>query len=104
MSYLTHRSRFPILGQFLFRYTLRRSHDIIPDDVVIRSTGEIIEDDLALQRYLGNIFTMIVDYQDIKNLTIRSKFKYQRDTLFHSRQRVIDTALINQIRYDYKNS
>ena len=45
---------------------------------------------------------MVVDYQDIKNLTIRSKFKYQRDTLFHSGQRVIDTALINQIRYDYK--
>jgi hypothetical protein len=88
----------------VFRYTLRRSRDIIPDDVVIRSTGERIEDNLALQDYLGNIFTMIVDYQNIKNLTIRSKFKYQRDALFHTRQRVIDTAFINQIRYDYSVS
>ena len=92
----------PHFGTILFRHTFRRSRDIIPDDVVIRSTGDLIEDNLVLQRYLGNIFTMIVDYQNIKNLTIRSKFKYQRDTLFHSRQRVIDTALINQIRYDYQ--
>ena len=92
----------PHFGTIVFRYTFRRSRDIIPDDVVIRSTGELIEDDLVRQRYLGNIFTMIVDYQNIKNLTIRSKFKYQRDTLFHTRQRVIDTALINQIRYDYQ--
>ena len=92
----------PHFGAVLFRHTFRRSRDIIRDDVVIRSTGERVEDNLALQNYLGNIFTMIVDYQNIKNLTIRSKFKYQRDALFHSRQRVIDTALINQIRYDYK--
>ncbi len=92
----------PHFGTVLFRHTFRRSRDIIPDDVVIRSTGDLVEDNLALQNYLGNIFTMIVDYQNVKNLTIRSKFKYQRDSLFHSRQRVIDTALINQIRYDYK--
>jgi hypothetical protein len=59
-------------------------------------------DNLALQNYLGNIFTMIVSYQNIENLMLTSKFKYQRDNLFHTRQRVIDTALINQIRYDYE--
>ena len=90
----------PHFGTVLFRHTLRRSRDIIPDDVVIRSTGERIEDDLALQNHLGNIFTMIVDYQNVKNLMLVSKFKYQRDALFHTRQHVIDTALINQIRYD----
>lgn len=92
----------PHFGTVLFRYTLRRSRDIIPDDVVIRSTGERIKDNLALQNYLGNIYTMIVNYQNIKNLMLTSKFKYQRDSLFHTRQRVIDTALINQIRYDYE--
>ena len=93
--------RIPHFGTVKFRHTLRRSRDIIPDDVVIRSTGEQIKDNLALQDYLSNIFTMIVDYENIENLTIISKFKYQRDALFHSRQHVIDTALINQIRYDY---
>ena len=92
----------PHFGTVLFRYTLRRSRDIIPDDVVIRSTGERIKDNLALQNYLGNIFTMIVDYQNLRNLMLTSKFKYQRDNLFHTRRRVIDTALINQIRYDYE--
>ncbi len=92
----------PHFGTVLFRHTFRRSRDIIPDDVVIRSTGEKLKDNLALQNYLGNIFTMIADYTEINNLTIRSKFKYQRDALFHTRQRVIDTALINQIRYEYK--
>ena len=95
-------SPIPHFGTVLFRHTVRRSRDLIPDDVVIHSTGERIEDNLALQNYLGNIFTMIVDYQNIKNLMIRSKFKYQRDSLFHTRQRVIDTALINQVRYEYK--
>jgi hypothetical protein len=77
---------------------------MIRDDVVIRTTDQLIKDELTLQNYLGNIFTMIVDYQNVKNLTIRSKFKYQHDMLFHTRprQRVIDTALINQIRYEYK--
>ena len=75
---------------------------MIPDDVVIRTTGQLIKDELTLQNYLGNIFTMIIDYQNVKNLTIRSQFKYQHDILFHTRQRVIDTALINQIRYEYK--
>jgi hypothetical protein len=92
----------PHFGEISFRYTFRRARDIIPDDVVIRNTGERIQDNLALQNSLGNIFTMIADYQNVKNLTIRSKFKYQRDALFHTRQRVIDTALINQIRYEYR--
>ena len=100
VAYTPNRIRH--FGTVKFRHTLRRSRDIITDDVVIRSTGEQIEDNLALQNYLSNIFTMIVDYQNIENLTIVSKFKYQRDALFHSRQHVIDTALINQIRYDYK--
>ena len=98
-AYTPNRIRH--FGTVKFRHTLRRSRDIIPDDVIIRSTGEQIEDNLALQNYLSNIFTMIVDYENIENLTIVSKFKYQRDALFHSRQHVIDTALINQIRYDY---
>ena len=92
----------PYFGTVLFRHTFRRSRDMIPDDVVIRGTGERLEDNLALQNYLGNIFTMVADYQNVPNLTIRSKFKYQRDMLFHTRQRVIDTALINQLRYEYR--
>ena len=94
----------PNFGTIIFRHTLRRSKDMIRDDVVIRTTDQLIKDELTLQNYLGNIFTMIVDYQNVKNLTIRSKFKYQHDMLFHTRprQRVIDTALINQIRYEYK--
>ncbi len=90
----------PHFGTVQFRHTFRRSRDIIPDDVI--ANGQLTKDNLALQNYLGNIFTMIADYQNVKNLTIRSKFKYQRDALFHSRQRVIDTALINQLRYDYR--
>ena len=96
--------RIPNFGTIFFRHTVRRAKDNIPDDVIIRSTGQRIKDDLVLQNYLGNIFTMIVDYQHVENLTIRSKFKYQRDNLFNSRERLIDTALINQIRYDYKVS
>ena len=94
----------PNFGTIIFRHTLRRSKDIIPDDVIIRTTSQLIKDELTLQDYLGNIFTMIVDYQNVNNLTIRSKFKYQHDMLFHTRprQRVIDTALIHQVRYEYK--
>ena len=55
-----------------------------------------------LQDYQGNIFTMIVDYKNVENLTIRTKFKYQRDNLFNTKERLIDTGLINQIRYDYQ--
>ena len=90
----------PNFGTVMFRYTIRRAHDIIPDDVIVH--GEKVKDELALQNYLGNIFTMIADYKNVENLTLRSKFKYQYDALFHSDERVIDTALISQIRYEYK--
>jgi len=90
----------PNFGTVMFRHTIRRAHDIIPDDVIV--SGKKVEDELALQNYLGNIFTMIADYKNIENLVLRSKFKYQYDSLFYSEKRVIDTALINQIRYKYK--
>ena len=94
--------RIPNFGTVFFRHTFRRAKDNIPDDVVLRSTGQLIKDNLMLQDYQGNIFTMIVDYQNVKNLTIRTKFKYQRDNLFNTKERLIDTGLINQIRYDYQ--
>ncbi|MFQ6042676.1 MAG: hypothetical protein ACE5PV_17605 [Candidatus Poribacteria bacterium] len=85
----------------LFRHTVRRAHDIIPDDWI--EDGEIVEDDLSLQNYLGNIFTMKAEYQNpTVPLTIISKFKYQYDSLFHTKERLIDTVLINQLRYEYK--
>ena len=85
----------------LFRHTFRRSQDIIPDDWI--SGGRLYEDDLSLQNYLGNIFTMKAEYKNnnIPGLTIRSKFKYQYDVLFHTKERIIDTMLINQFRYEY---
>lgn len=90
----------PNFGTVTFRHTVRRAHDRIPDDVTVQ--GKKVEDELALQNYLGNIFTMIADYKNVENLTLRSKFKYQYDALFYSDTRVIDTSLINQIRYEYK--
>jgi len=56
-----------------------------------------------LQNYLGNIFTLKAEYQHpAVPLTIISKFKYQYDALFHTKERLIDTVLINQLRYEYQ--
>ena len=86
----------------LFRHTVRRAHDIIPDDWI--ENGSIFKkDDLSLQNSLGNIFTMKAEYQHATiPLTIISKFKYQYDALFHTKERLIDTVLINQLRYEYQ--
>ncbi|HIE27079.1 TPA: hypothetical protein EYP66_07315 [Candidatus Poribacteria bacterium] len=85
----------------LFRHTVRRAHDIIPDNWI--EDDEIVEDDLSLQNYLGNIFTMKAEYRNpTVPLTIISKFKYQYDALFHTKERLIDTVLINQLRYEYQ--
>lgn len=84
-------------GYVKARYTVRRSRDSIPDPVIVR--GQLVEDQLELQNYLGNILTFIADYDNVKNLTIRTKFKYERNRLFNSRTTVVDAQLINQIRY-----
>lgn len=85
----------------LFRHTVRRAHDIIPDNWI--ENGVVVKDDLSLQNYLGNIFTMKAEYQHPAiPLTIISKFKYQYDALFHTKERLIDTVLINQLRYEYQ--
>ena len=88
-------------GKLEMRYTLRRSHDIIPDDIFDTRTRSSTKDVLAWQDLLSHIFTTIASYEDIPNLLIRTKFKYQYDALFHTRQRLIDTALINQVRYKW---
>jgi len=84
----------PNFGNIQLRFLSKRAHDIIPDDLVNR------KDNLALQNSLSNIVTMIADYKRVKNLTLTTKFKYQYDADFHGGQRVIDTILINQARYD----
>ncbi len=89
-------------GKLEMRYTLRRSHDIIPDDIFDTRTRRRIDDTLAWRNLLSHIFTTIVSYEHIPNLLIRTKFKYQYDSLFHMRQRLIDTALIDQIRYQWR--
>lgn len=92
-------SKIPNFGTARVRYTLRRTHDSIPDDIV--SGGRIIGDDLRLGDYLGNIFTVIVDYDHIDNLTITTKFKYEYNNLFNLRRKVVDAQSIHQVGYQY---
>lgn len=91
--------KIPSFGRARARYTLRRAHDAIPDSVV--SGGRIIADDLRLGDYLGNIFTVIVDYDNVENLTITTKFKYEYNNLFNLRRKLVDAQLIHQIGYRY---
>lgn len=85
----------------LFRHTVRRAHDIIPDNWL--QNGRLIEDELFLQNHLNNIFTMKAEYNKPNfPLTIISKFKYQYDAHFHTKERLIDTMLTNQLRYEWK--
>jgi len=88
--------RIPGFGRLNLRYTIRRAHDLIPDDTVNR------KDDLSLQNYLSNILTFTARYDQVENLMVETKFKYQYDALFHTRQRAVDTILINRVRYDWK--
>ena len=48
--------QIPNFGTVFFRHTFRRAKDNIPDDVVLRSTGQLVKDNLMLQDYQGNIF------------------------------------------------
>ncbi|MBM3214510.1 hypothetical protein FJZ36_06315 [Candidatus Poribacteria bacterium] len=93
-------TRIPDFGFVKARYTVRRSRDEIPDDVIFR--GKLVRDELALGDYLGNIVTFIADYDNVPKLTIRSKFKYEFNTLFASRTHVTDAQLINQVRYQWQ--
>ncbi len=92
-------TRIPAFGRARARYTLRRAHDSIPDDIV--RGGRLIEDDLRLADYLGNIFTVIVDYDQVPGLTITTKFKYEYNNLFNLRRKLVDAQLIHQVRYRY---
>jgi hypothetical protein len=84
----------PNFGTVQLRFLTKRAHDIIPDD-----TAES-KDNLALQNSLSNIVTLIADYKRVNDLTLTTKFKYQYDADFYGRRRVIDTILINQIKYN----
>lgn len=84
----------PNFGTIQLRFLTKRAHDIIPDDLIGRP------DNLALQNSLSNIVTMIADYKRVRNLILTTKFKYQYDADFHGKRRVIDTILINQVRYN----
>ncbi|MAF09841.1 hypothetical protein CMK11_05255 [Candidatus Poribacteria bacterium] len=90
----------PGFGRARARYTLRRAHDRIADNMV--RGGRIIEDDLRLGDYLGNIFTVIVDYDNVPDLTITTKFKYEYNNLFNLGRKVVDAQLIHQVRYRYR--
>jgi len=85
----------PNFGTVQLRFLTKRAHDIIPDDTVE------IKDNLALQNSLSNIVTLIADYKRVTDLTLTTKFKYQYDADFHGKRRVIDTILINQIKYNF---
>ena len=87
-------------GTVRARHTLRRSKDQIPDNFIQR--GREVVDDLRLSDYLGHILTFIVNYDQIKNLTIAAKFKYENNTLYNLRENSIDTQLIYQLRYVYE--
>ena len=93
---LSYSPRLPNFGSIDLRYTVRRAHDIIPDDTIKK------KDDLSLQNYLSNIVTLVVDFRRVENLRVTTKFKYQYDALFHVRRRVVDSMLINQVRYDWR--
>ncbi|GIX06479.1 MAG: hypothetical protein KatS3mg115_0882 [Candidatus Poribacteria bacterium] len=92
--------RIPGFGRIRMRYTVRRSWDTIPDPYVLR--GRLIEDDLTLSNYIGNILTVIVQYDQVENLQITTKFKVERNNLFNLRRRDVDAQLIHQMRYDWK--
>ena len=83
----------PNFGTVQLRFLTKRAHDIIPDDSVER------KDNLALQNSLSNIVTLIADYRKVNDLTLTTKFKYQYDVDFYGKRRVIDTILINQVKY-----
>ncbi|MFC1716120.1 hypothetical protein ACFL6S_20785 [Candidatus Poribacteria bacterium] len=89
-------SEIPNFGTLQLRLMTKRAHDIIPDDLVNR------KDNLALQNSLSNIVTLIADYKRIEGLILTTKLKYQYDADFHGKRRVIDTILINQVRYNIK--
>ena len=46
--------------------------------------------------------TLIVRYDQIPQLTIATKFKYERNTLYNLSENVIDAQLIHQVRYVYR--
>ncbi|MGB9595101.1 MAG: hypothetical protein ACPL7B_02370, partial [Candidatus Poribacteria bacterium] len=83
----------PNFGTVQLRFLTKRAHDIIPDDTAER------KDNLALQNSLSNIVTFIADYKRVNDLTLTTKFKYQYDADFYGKRRVIDTILINQVKY-----
>jgi hypothetical protein len=85
----------PNFGTVQLRFLTKRAHDIIPDDTVEQ------KDSLALQNSLSNIVTLIADYKRVTDLTLTTKFKYQYDADFYGNRRVIDTILINQIKYNF---
>lgn len=85
----------PNFGTVQLRFLTKRAHDIIPDDTVEQ------KDSLALQNSLSNIVTLIADYKKVTDLTLTTKFKYQYDADFYGKRRVIDTILINQIKYNF---
>lgn len=87
-------AEIPNFGTVQLQFLTKRAHDLIPDDLVNR------KDNLMLQNSLSNIVTLIADYKRLKGLTMTTKFKYQYDADFHNRRRVIDTMLINQVRYN----
>ena len=92
--------RIPGFGAVRARYTLRRSKDRIPDHTIQR--GRDVIDDLRLSDYLGNILTVIVDYDQVEGLTITTKFKYEHNTLYNLREEEIDSQLVHQLRYVYE--
>jgi hypothetical protein len=85
----------PNFGTVQLRFLTKRAHDIIPDDTVEQ------KDSLALQNSLSNIVTLIADYKRVTDLTLTTKFKYQYDADFHGNRRVIDTILINKVKYNF---